>query len=121
MAAYIELENYVCAESVEYAYRRCQIELRNGNENFAAVGMKAARARDPKLLKVLDLCANVMVNLEESQRREQMRTTLIHAEARYTTETQMFREAYRLCDEGNPIENFKWIYGAAALLAGFNV
>jgi len=121
MAAYIELDNYVCPQSVEYAYRRCQVEMKRGNENFADVGMKAAKARDPKLLKVLDLCANVMINLEENQRRDSMRTSLIESEKIYTTETQMFREAYRMCDEGTPLINFRWIYGAAALLAGFNL
>ena len=35
------------------------------------------------------------------------------------TESQMWREAYRLCDEGNPIQNFEWIYGAAAVLCGY--
>jgi len=119
MAAYIELENHVCAESVEYAYRRCQLELHKNNQAFADVGMRAAKARDPKLLKVLDLAANVMINLEESQRREQIRSSLVFGERRYSTETQMFREAYRTCDEGDPCPNLMWIYGAAALLAGF--
>ena len=119
MAAYIELENHVNAASVEYAYRRCQIEMQRNNQSFADVGLRAAKARDPKLLKVLDLAANVMVNLEENQRREQIRTSIVYGERRYTTETQMFREAYRTCDEGDPCPNLMWIYGAAALLAGF--
>jgi hypothetical protein len=36
-----------------------------------------------------------------------------------TTETQLWREAYRLMDEGKPIPNFAWMYLAGAYLAGF--
>jgi hypothetical protein len=94
--------------------------MNNGNKAFAHAGMRAARARDPKLLKVLDLAANVMVNIEESQRREEMRTSLIYGERRYSTETQLWREAYRMVDQGTPIIHLQWIYGAAALLAGLS-
>jgi len=29
----------------------------------------------------------------------------------------MWREAYRMCDQGTPLEHFKWIYGCAIKLA----
>jgi hypothetical protein len=37
-----------------------------------------------------------------------------------TTEAQLWREAYRLCDNGEPLRNYEWIYGAAAWLCGYN-
>jgi hypothetical protein len=35
-----------------------------------------------------------------------------------TTETQLWRESYRLMDEGRPIRNFEWLYLAGMYLAG---
>lgn len=120
MSAHVELENFVTAGSVEYAYRRCQVEQRRGNEQFAKVGMRAAKARDSRLLKVLDLAANILHQMDEDQNKENRRTTEVYGETKTTTEVQLWREAYRMVDQGTPIENLKWIYGAAALLAGYN-
>ena len=34
------------------------------------------------------------------------------------TESQLWREAYKSADGGDPMVQFRWIYGAAAELAG---
>ena len=42
-------------------------------------------------------------------------------ETKGTTQHQLCREAYRMVDQGTPIRNFEWIYGAAAYLCGYNI
>ena len=121
MSAYVELEDWVNIVSVENAHRRACQEQENSQSTFGEVGWRAAQARDPKLLKVLEIASNLMVKLEEDQRKESMRTTMIFAEQRMTTETQLWIAAYQTVDENRPIENLKWIYGAAAKLAGFQI
>jgi len=121
MAAYVELEDWVTIEAVEDAHRRAMREMENPYTTFGEVGWRAARARDPKLLKVLEIAANQIMQLEEDQRREEMRTTEWFAYQRFSTETQLWREAYKTVDAGTPVEQLKWIYGAAAKLAGFQL
>ena len=122
MAAYVELEDFVTRGSIEYAYRRCQIEQQKGNQAFANVGMRAARARDSRLLKVLDLASNILLQMDEEQNRENRRTTEVYGETKLTTEVQLWREAYKMGDQGksDDVPHLQWIYGAAALLAGYN-
>lgn len=107
-------------ERIEYAYglaSRAQIERWQW---FADVGMRAARARDPKLLRALEACAESTERLSEQQTGRTRRDIDVeYGLTKGHTEAQMYREAYRLCDEGNPIQNFEWIYGAAAWLCGY--
>lgn len=117
----IELENWVNIGSVENAHRRACQEQEKPHSQFGEIGWRAAQARDPKLLKVLEIASNLMVQLEEDQRKETRRTSQIFAETRMTTETQLWIEAYKTVDEHRPIENLKWIYGAGAKLAGFQL
>lgn len=121
MAAYIELENWVNARSVENAYRAAKRALEDRNITFGEVGWRAAQKRDPRLLKVLELACSAITRLEEDQRREEMRTTEMFSRQRYSTDTQLWQAAYKTVDEGKPIENLKWIYGAAAKLAGYQL
>ena len=123
MAAHIELERFITYASVCYAFNRARKEQAEGNYAWANIGMRAAKARDPKLLKALDLAANAMYAEEERQRGHSMRTTDIHAEARYSTYTQMWRESYRMVDEGKAgeVPHLMWMYGAGAFLAGYQL
>lgn len=119
---HVELEDFLSLGRVEEAHRQALLQQERGNQNFADTGFRAARARDSKLLKVLEESANIIDRLQEEQLGRTMRSTgSTFAESKGTTEAQMWREAYRLCDEGNPIRNFEWIYGAAAWLAGYNL
>jgi hypothetical protein len=78
-------------------------------------------ARDSRLLKVLELGANAIDRVQEEQFGQTMRSrSATPGEQVGTVEAQKWREAYRLCDEGNPIQQFSWIYGAAAWLCGYN-
>ena len=119
----IELENFVTLRSVEYAYGRAVKEQQRNNMAFAEVGLKAARQRDPKLLLVLDKAANIMIKEDDNQRGQTRMSSDIESERRYTTETQLWREAYRMVDEGKAgeVPHLQWIYAAAAFLCGYQI
>jgi hypothetical protein len=119
----IEFEVFITPVVVEEAYRRCRQAQAQRNQNFADTGWRAARARDPKLLKALEVGAEAVEKLSEEQFGRTMRMADSKDRHKYqggTVEAQLWREAYRLCDEGNPIRNFEWIYGAAAWICGYN-
>ena len=107
---------------IEYAYGQA-IRARDArNQSFADTGYRAAIARDEKMLIALEAMAESTGRLQENQMGRQMRSPdATFGETKGTTVHQLCREAYRLCDEGNPIRNFEWIYGAAAWLAGYYV
>lgn len=119
----IETEHKLDFRKVVYAYKLAQRYQAEHNYGWANVGQRAAEDRNPTLLKVLEQAAEVMVKEEESQRRESMRTTENFSERRYTTETQLWREAYRMVDEGKAkdVPHLMWIYGAGAFLAGLQL
>ena len=121
LSAYVELQEFITFPRVDEAHRRAIAAQERRQQNFADTGFRAALARDPRMLKVLELAANAIDREQESQFGQTMRSrTATPGEQAGTTEAQLWREAYRLCDEGNPIRNFEWIYGAAAYLCGFN-
>lgn len=113
-------EHSLTDKAIEKAYARALQAHEARWIGFAEAGMRAARARDPKLLKALERMAESTHKLQEEQIGRFMRDPgSTYGESRGTTEHQLCREAFRLCDEGNPIEHLAWIYGAAAYLCGF--
>ena len=119
----IELENFVTLSSVEYAYGRAIKEQKRNNMAFGDIGLNAAKRRDPQLLLVLEKAANLLVNEDDNQRGETRNYSDIESERRYTTETQLWREAYRMVDEGKAadVPHLMWIYAAAAFLCGYQL
>lgn len=116
-----EFRSSLTPERVEYAYGRAVAAQERGDQGFATIGWRAAKARDSKLLIALERMAEVTHALQEAQIGRLMRDPgSTYAESRGTSEHQLCREAFRLCDQGNPIQNFEWIYGAAAWLCGYN-
>jgi len=82
-------------------------------------GFRAARARDPRLLKLMDRVANEVDKTAEAQygrTRRDPGTTF--SERTESTEAQLWREAYRLADQGAPGEQFAFLYAAAASFLG---
>lgn len=105
---------------LEYAWQRMQQARDHDNLGPAEIGMRAARARDEKFLRVLEKCAEIMNKMSEEQTGRTRRDPgTPRGERLEHTESQLMREAYRLCDEGNPISNFAWQYAVAAYLAGY--
>lgn len=109
------------AEMIEYAYSMAKKAMERRDQSFAQTGLRAAKKKDQKLLIALERMAEVTGQMQEAQMGQRMRSmeaTL--GETKGTTEHQMCREAYRMVDEGTPIEHLQWIYGAAAWLCGYN-
>lgn len=120
-AAHVEIEVDVNSEIVEIAHRKAILAQRDRRQNFADTGYRAALARDARLLKVLEKATEVVDKMQEEQYGRTMRAeSATYSESKGTTEAQLWREAYRLCDQGDPIRNFEWIYGAAAWICGYN-
>ena len=116
----LEFDDFLTDARIEAAYGlTCRMRDAR-NQGFADVGYRAAIARDPKLLKALERMAESTNKLQERQMGRLMRSSdATHGETRGTTEHQLCREAYRMVDQGTPIRNFEWIYGAAAHLCGY--
>ena len=64
-AAGIELEEFITLPRVEEAHRRAQLNMDRRNQNFANTGWRAAEARDDRMLKVLEIAANLMDREQE--------------------------------------------------------
>lgn len=120
--AEITFRSFLTRDRIEYAYGLAQKMQVERNQSFADTGYRAARAKDHKLLVALERMAEETGAMQEEQIGRLMRAPdTTFGESRGTTEHQLCREAYRLADEGNPIRNFEWIYGAAAWLCGYNL
>jgi len=120
MSAFVELEEFITPERVEYAYGLAMKMQQLRGDWWADVGWRAAVARDPKLLKALERAAEIVSKMDEEQRGRTRRASEHLSHQGETTETQLFREAYRMADLGTPVVNLKWIYGAGAWLCGYN-
>jgi hypothetical protein len=118
-AAGIELTEWINAETVERAYSRAVYAQRVRNQVFANTGMRAARARDPKLLLALEKGADVLDRMQDQQHGRTRRSSSKFGETVELTEVALWRKAYEFADRGEPLAQLEWIYGAAAVLAGF--
>ena len=115
--AFIIVEEMSIAD-VEWAHRRCLEEQQKQNWRWAEIGLRAAKARDDKMLRIMEKAAELIDKEEESQRGETRRSADKYSEQVATTETQMWVAAYKTMDKGTPEEALMWIYGAGACLAG---
>ena len=118
----IELSEFITAKTVEKAYARAVREHEARSDRLATVGLRAARARDPKLLLVLDKAANVLDAMSESQMGRTRRSTEVEGLKVEHTEVQLWKNAYKVCDKGLDTPDlypYCHVFGAAALLAGF--
>jgi len=118
-AAGIEVEEFVNRGSVEWAFGRAIEAQRARRQSIADIGMRAAFARDAKLLLVLEKATEVVTKMQEEQVGRTRRTSSNYADTVELTEVALWRKAYEFADKGEPLRQFEWIYGAAALLAGY--
>lgn len=117
----IELPEWINNRTVERAYARAIEAQRRHKDNWAETGMRAARARDPRLMLVLERGSNIMTMLQEAQIGEYRRRGEASIPFSHTvelTEVQLWTKAFTFADKGEPLEQLKWIYGCAAELAG---
>ena len=106
-AAGIEIPEWLNEKTVEYAHGRVMDEQRKGHVSVAQAGMRAARARDGKLLKALEGGAEILQQMNDRQYGQHM--VINGNRINGTTELQLWREAYKLADKGEPLYQFQWI------------
>lgn len=117
---YVEVEEFVTRGRVEWAYGRAMEAQHYRKQRFADVGWRAAKDRDPRLLKVLECSATIVAQMDEEQRGQTRRgADVAYAESVETTVTQLWRAAYETVDSGSPTRALEWMYGAAALMCGY--
>ena len=121
MMAAIEIDT-ITFRRCEEAYRRAEEMKRAHRYAYAERGMRAVRSKDPRVLKVLERCAELMDKEREKQIGETQRAThTVFADRAHPTSVQLWREAYRCAVDGieGPQQHFAWVYGCAADLAGY--
>jgi hypothetical protein len=119
MSNHVEIEEFFSPERVEWAYRMAMRAQREGKQRYAARAFELASKRNDVLLKAMEKGAEIVAKMDEDQRGRTRRSAENLAEQSETTETQLWRESYRLMDEGRPIRNFEWMYLAGMYLGGF--
>ena len=119
MGASSEVLEFVNRRTVEAAYREAMRARELGIDRYTLAGRRAAKARDPKLLIVLEKGASILQAISEEQAGPHgFDVGGIYVQH---TEFQMWRNAYLAVDKGQSEEQAEYanIYGMAALLAGF--
>jgi hypothetical protein len=119
------LDSFVDARAVEHIYREATYTIRNlpteARHRLFAQTYKAVAARDPKLLRVLDEGAEIMHRAAEDQMGRTNRTSRDNLRVP-PTEYQIWREAYRIADNGTALlegtSPFVELYTAAGIFAG---
>jgi hypothetical protein len=115
----LELARPINSRTVEDAYRLAMAHRERGLVGIFETGRRLARERNPKLLLALEKGAEVLNAIAEEQHGRTSRDWGTPRGMRvWPTEASLWREAYKSADSGNPLDNFGWIYGSAAWLAG---
>lgn len=123
----IVLPESVTPARVERIYRRAKA-LGDGvlpETGMAAAGLRAAKARDPRLMLALERCAEVIDKMAEEQsgqtRRQETQLRTDWASTRNPSEVNFFRGAYTAALEGQVPDAFGYLYAAVAEFAGIIV
>ena len=107
-SSHIEIEEFITAEKIEAAHGMSQKAMALRNQQFAAVGWRAARAGDPQLLLVLEKGANILDRMTDAQHGQTMRSmSATHGEKQGSTEAQLWKNAYTTMDNGTPEQNYE--------------
>jgi hypothetical protein len=109
------MPEWVTERTVERAHALALDAQSRRQMGFAEKGMRAARARDSHLMKALEGGAEVLLKMSE---RQLGASFVVEGKRIDATEYQLWREAYAAADRGDPMVQFRWVYGAAAALAG---
>ena len=119
MAA-VEIPEWINRRTVEEAYRSANRAMVSRRESMASTWMRAALARDARLLKALEGGAKILQKMSEEQFGVSgLDVGGIRVQA---TEFQLWEKAYRAVDEGwdrKSMAIFQWIFAAAAVLCGY--
>lgn len=103
---------------IERALKRSQELVQRKVVGHQEAGLRAARARDPRMMLALEDIAEQLDRAVESQHGRTLRgVSTSYADRTWPTLATMFREAYRTADAGNPEAGLIGCYGAAAVLS----
>ncbi len=106
---------------IENAYSTAMRKQEERDHRWPRAALRAARAKDSKMMHALEKCALEMDKWSDQQKSdlETKSEELGHTGLEHT-ELQMFREAYRMAaeDKHDTMEPFLWIYGAVGILVG---
>ncbi len=109
----------ITRRSVEQIYRRAMTGSESGAAHLVNKGVRAARARDPYLMRGLEQCAEIITQMAEEQRGATRRgASVSRSEAVESTEAQIFKKAYEHADRGDALTHYGWIYGAVGEYVG---
>lgn len=119
----IEIENFVTRGKVEWAYGIVKRARAGKSLSICEQGMRIARRRDSaegaKMLKALELSANILEHVAEEQSgrtRRDSGTPFAHQVE--PTELGLMKAALTTMDKGEPDSAFAWFYGMAGIIAG---
>lgn len=117
----IETADFITPKAIEEAYRR-SVDFKNlpDGERYRlqAQALRAAKARDSKLLKVLDKGLEIMHAQVEDQHGRTQRTSREYTLRVPPAEYNYWKAAYEALDKGDPLVQLTPIYVAAGQLAG---
>lgn len=103
----------------EQVMKRAEEYARAGRRGFQEAGLRAARVREPRLMRALEDLAEQVDKLAEAQHGRTVRDPgRAFAERAWPSVASFYREAYRVADEGRPEPGLAHYYGVGALLAG---
>ena len=116
-----EIEEFLTPKLSEKAYTIARMAHERRDYSSAVKGLRAAKMRDSKLLKVLEYMAEETDRAAESQLGQTRRG--INTEYAHTippTEVALCREAYKAVDQDNQavMGHFQFIFLGAAVTAG---
>ena len=117
-AAGIEIPEWVNRRTITSVWEMAKEAQARDQMPFAQKGMRAARARDPRLLKTLEAGTEVL-RVWSAEREEARIRAAPDAPPVDATEYSMWKAALETCDQGQPMVQMMWVYGAAAHLAGY--
>lgn len=112
----IELSELVNESRLEEAFRRMRRAQGSRMQGFADTGMRLARMRQPEFMVALERATSILRKMSETQfgaRGVDFNGVRVEA-----TEYNFIRESYKAADEGQPLVQCAWFYGAVAWLAG---
>jgi len=101
--------------ALAWVFRRVRDASDANHENYAAKGLRVARAREPLMLKALEALTTLAENLADQRsgriRRDASTPYSLRVEPQ---EAQYLRAAFVTADKGNPAGPMGYVYAAVA-------
>lgn len=121
MSRSIEVRESLDERAIEKITLRANEISKSNRLAYVERAMRIVRDRNPAVMLILEKGAEAMAAVNENQhgqtqRQSRHRGTALGVQA---TDASLWQNAYRLADEGRPLEHFGWLYVAVCEHAGF--